>query len=400
MAWIFQVKKKLEKIRVGIVGAGYAARFHIDSLKRVYGVPIEIVGLTSPTQTRRAKLALEYGLKQFESLAEMVGQVDVVDVCAPGFAHEKVAVEALEAGCHVIIEKPFTGYYGDGSSNFQGDRSPKKQMLERAVASANRMVEATRKFNKKILYAENWVYAPAVQKEAEILKATGGQVLWMIGDESHSGSHSESYGDWSKSGGGSLVGKGCHPLGAMLYLKRQEGLWREGKPIVVQSVSANVHEITKLPSFRKAGYLRTDYKDIEDYSQLHVTFSDGTIADVFASELVLGGVNSWMEVFANNHRTRCQLNPITALDTFNPKEEQFREVYVSEKIGTKQGWSHPTLDDNWINGYYQEIQDFMECICYDRRPLSDGELGRECMKTMYAAYLSAESLGQKVDLTS
>lgn len=38
-------------------------------------------------------------------------------------------------------------------------------------------------------YAENWVYAPAVQKEREILEKSGGYILWLIGDESHSGSN-------------------------------------------------------------------------------------------------------------------------------------------------------------------------------------------------------------------
>jgi predicted dehydrogenase len=386
-------------VRIGIVGAGYAARFHIESYRRVFGVPVELVGVTSPSRIRREKLASDFGLNEFDSLHQMIEKVDLIDICAPGYVHEKLALEALESGCHVMVEKPFTGYYGDGSTEFIGDRSPKKLMLEEAVASADRMLSAAKRGGKKIMYAENWIYSPSLQKEAEILKATSGQILWMIGDESHSGSHSESYGQWSKAGGGSLVGKGCHPLTAMLYLKRQEGLWRNGAPILAQSVSANVHEITRLASFRDAGYLRTDYEDVEDYAQLHVTFSDGTVADIFSSELVLGGVNSWIDVFANNHRTRCQLNPMEALKTYNPKEELLRDVYITEKIGTKQGWNNPTLDDNWLNGYYQEIQDFVESAHYHRSPLSDGELGRECVKVMYAAYLSAESSGQKVMLS-
>lgn len=389
----------MEKVRIGLVGAGFAAKFHLDSYKRVFGVPVEIVGITSPTMSRRRKLASDYGAEEFDSLDQLIEKVDLIDICTPGFAHEKVAVEALEGGCHVAIEKPFTGYYGDGSASFRGDSSSKKIMFEEALASADRIVRAAEKAHRKLMYAENWVYSPSVQKESEILKSTSGQILWMIGDESHSGSHSESYGDWSKSGGGSLVGKACHPLTTMLYFKRQEGLWRSGEPIVARSVNANVHEITRLSTFRDEGYLRSkNYKDVEDYSQVHLTFSDGTVADIFASELVLGGVNSWIEVFANNHRTRCSLNPIEALKTYNPKEELLQTVYVAEKIGTKQGWSNPTLDDNWLNGYYQEIQDFVECVYYDRDPLSDGELGRECVKVMYAAYLSAESLGRRVDL--
>ncbi len=105
-----------------------------------------------------------------------------------------------------------------------------------------------------------------------------------------------------------------------------------------------------------------------------------------------------LEVFANNHRTKCLVNPVEALKTFNPKEELLQNVYMAEKIGTKQGWNNPTLDDNWLNGYYQEMQDFIECACFDREPLFSGELGKECVKVMYATYLSAESLGQRVEL--
>lgn len=98
-------------------------------------------------------------------------------------------------------------------------------------------------------------------------------------------------------------------------------------------------------------------------------------------------------------RTRCNVNPVAALETFNPKEELLKNVYVTEKIGTKQGWSNPTLDDNWLNGYYQEMQDFVECAYYDREPISNGELGRECVNIMYGGYLSAENKGQEVTVS-
>ena len=51
---------------------------------------------------------------------------------------------------------------------------------------------------------------------------------------------------------------------------------------------------------------------------MHVVFEDGTVADIFAAELVLGGISSWLDVRANNHRTRCSLNPIDALDDLQP----------------------------------------------------------------------------------
>ena len=58
-----------------------------------------------------------------------------------------------------------------------------------------------------------------------------GQILWAIGGQSHSGSPSPAYGVWKLSGGGSVVGKSCHPLSALLYLKHIEGVTLYGKPV-------------------------------------------------------------------------------------------------------------------------------------------------------------------------
>ncbi|MBZ5566185.1 MAG: gfo/Idh/MocA family oxidoreductase, partial [Acidobacteriia bacterium] len=112
----------------------------------------------------------------------------------------------------------------------------------------------------------------------------------------------------------------------------------------------------------------------------------------------LGGVHNWLEVFANNHRTRCNLNPIDALETYNPREEFLKDVYVTEKLGTKQGWSHPAPDEDWQHGYPQEFQDFSESIGFDREPLSGGELARDTIAVLYSAYLSAERRGAEVEI--
>lgn len=388
----------VKTVRVGIVGARFAARFHWDGYRRVYGVPVQVVGVTSTSAESREVFARERGVKAFASFEELCEACDVIDLCTPGSTHEPLAVQALQRGRHVIVEKPFTGYYGPGTEDFRGNVFPKEIMLREALASADRILAAAREAGKHVCYAENWVYAPAVEKEREILAKTGGQILWIIGDESHSGSHSPYYGIWKFSGGGSLVGKGCHPLTAVLHLKRVEGETRDGKPIRPATVSARTHEITRLKNYRHAGFLRTTYDDVEDYGQMHITFEDGTVADIFSSELVLGGVHNWLEVFANNHRTRCNLNPVNALETYNPKEEFLKDVYVTEKIGTKQGWSHPAADEDWQHGYPREFQDFMESIANDREPLSGADLARDTVAVLYSAYLSAERKGTEVKI--
>ncbi|MBU4199686.1 MAG: Gfo/Idh/MocA family oxidoreductase [Verrucomicrobia bacterium] len=382
-------------IKIGIAGSRFAAKFHLESYRQVSGVAVDVVGVYSKTKESREAFAREHGVKAFESFDDLVRAVDVVDLCVPGYQHEPMCVRAAELGKHVIIEKPFTGAYGPGMPDWRGDQADKKGLLEEAVKSVRRMLEAAAKNRVKLMYAENWVYAPSIQKEVAILRATKGQILWIHGEESHSGSTSSAYGDWKLSGGGSLVGKGCHPLTACLYLKRVEGIARQGRAIHPKTVSCRTHSITRNPAFADRGHLRTEYKDIEDFVQVHLTFADGMVADIFSSELVMGGVHNWMEIYANNHRMRCNINPTDANLLYNPVEAQLKDVYLTEKLGTKQGWSFPSPDENWMTGYPQELQDFMECIRDGREPQSDVGLAADTVTTLYAAYVSAQDAGRE-----
>jgi predicted dehydrogenase len=386
-------------IRTGYVGAGFAAAFHHESLLAVRSLEVEPVGVFSPRASSREPFAAERGLKAFASLEDLLGAVDVVHVCVPPAFHEQVTVAALDAGVHALVEKPFTGCFGPaGDKDFRGDRYPKDKMRAEALASAERMLSAEKRSRGRIFYAENWIFAPVIQKEVEIITKTGAQILWIIAEESHSGSHSKTYGIWRFSGGGSIMGKGTHPLTTALYLKRVEGLTHDGRPIRPQSVSARTHEITRLPAYRDRGFLRTDYTDTEDFSLMHLTFEDGTVADIFASEIVMGGVHNWLEVLANNHRTRCNINPIDGCETYNPAEAQFENIYVVEKTGTKQGWSKPAPDENWMNGYVREMADFYTCIATGKEPLSSAELGYDTVAVIYGAYLSAERKGAEISV--
>lgn len=382
-------------IKIGLAGARFAAKFHLESYRHISGVPLEVVGVYSKTPASREAFARTHGIRAFASFDELAQAVDVVDLCVPGYQHEPMCVRAAELGRHVIVEKPFTGAYGPGAPDWRGDRADKRALLEQALESVRRMLAAAAQHGVKLMYAENWVYAPAIQKEVEIIRATRGQLLWIHGEESHSGSVSPAYGDWKLSGGGSLVGKGCHPLTACLYLKRVEGLARDGRAIRPQTVSCRTHAITRHPAFISQGHLRTDYKDIEDFVQVHLTFTDGMVADIFSCELVMGGVHNWMEVYANNHRMRCNINPVDANQLYNPVEAQLKDVYLTEKLGTKQGWSFPSPDENWMTGYPQELQDFMECLRDGREPQSDAPLAADTVATLYAAYLSAQDAGRE-----
>jgi predicted dehydrogenase len=384
---------KKKTIRTGIVGAGFAATFHFESLKKLHSTNVEVEGVFAIDTAQAASYAKERGIKAYDSLEGLIDKVDVVHVCTPPVAHEPVAVAALGRDKFAIVEKPLTGYFGDGSISFNGDTFPRQAALDNALASIKRMLDAEKKSKGRILYAENWVYAPSIQKEREIIEKTGAQILWIHGEEAHSGSHAATYGFWKFSGGGAMIGKGCHPLTAALYLKRVEGNARNDRPIRPRAVSARTAALTRLKDFEDKGHIRADYKDIEDFSLMHVVFEDGTIADIFASDIILGGIHNWLEVAANNHRTICNINPNTAMQTYNPAETYFKDIYVVEKIGTKQGWSNPSPEEDWFTGYHQEMEAFYRTIAYSDELESNSGLAADAISTIYSAYISAEKSG-------
>lgn len=389
------------ELRVGLVGTGFAGDFQEQCLRKAYGADVRLAGVTSARPESREGFGRERGIPVYDSLEAMLPEVDLVSICSPPCAHEEAIIAVASAGKGIICEKPLTGYFGPqgAGTEYRGDGDSKERMLVETLGKLKRIAEAVRESGVFFGYAENFVYAPSVQKEREIIVKSGAQILRMVGEESHSGSVSPVYGIWRFAGGGSLIGKGCHPLGGILYLKRVEGLARNGRPIRPASVSARTHQITRLPAYRDAGFLRTDYHDIEDYGMMHVVFDDGTVADVLTSEVVLGGIYDYVEVFANNHRTRCRISPTGLVDTYNPRGSQFEDIYLIEKASTREGWSPAAPDEHFTMGYQAELQDFVTCALTGKAPQSDLDLALDVTATIYAAYLSDEKAGAEEPVT-
>jgi predicted dehydrogenase len=97
-----------QPIRVGIVGAGFIARFHAQALKKLPGVTLEAV--CDRDQTRAATLQQAFRIPRlFTSIAAMSRGVvlDAVHVLVPPAAHANTAIGCLDKGWHVLVEKPF-----------------------------------------------------------------------------------------------------------------------------------------------------------------------------------------------------------------------------------------------------------------------------------------------------
>lgn len=384
---------------MGLVGCGFVAELHMYAYRRVYGVDVEVKAVAARGDQVTA-FAKHHGIPAtYRSFADLIADrdIDIVDICTPPNLHAAMIVEAMQAGKHVICEKPFAGYFGrEGDKTSIGRHVAKSLMYERVCEEMDETAASIRKTGKLFMYAEDWVYAPAVTKTAEILKATKDKILFMKGEESHSGSHAAHAAQWAMTGGGSLIRMGCHPLSAVLYLKQVEAKAR-GETIRVASVTGDVGNVAACLKADERAYIKANPVDVEDWGTLTLTFSDGTKATIFSGDMIMGGVRNLIETYTSGGSLFANITPNNHLMSYQTNEEKLASVYITEKVDRKTGWQYVCLEEEWTRGYLQEIQDFMECAATGRQPLSDLALAQETIRVNYAGYWAAED-GKRVTL--
>jgi predicted homoserine dehydrogenase-like protein len=141
----------MTKVRVGLVGCGFVAELHMYAYQRVYGLDAQLTAVAA-----RGDHVLDFAKKHqirrthrdFKSLLADK-EIDVVDICTPPALHAAMIVEAMQAGKHVICEKPFTGYFGRGDDktpigdNWLSNRIFKSydDLVDHCCAAWNKLVD-------------------------------------------------------------------------------------------------------------------------------------------------------------------------------------------------------------------------------------------------------------------
>jgi len=391
----------VKTVRVGIVGGGFAASLHVTSLRRVIGIDVRVVavatqsGQTADNFARRNQIPDAYS--DYRDLITDPS-IDVVCVCVPPALHAEVVIAAARAGKHVICEKPLTGAFGaDVGANGLARARAELGIVQQSVDELTAIVEST---GVTFMYAENWVYAPAVSKMITLMAEARGAILDIRAEESHSGSHAIETRRRRTAGGGALLTLGSHGIGAALHLKKQEALISGSPPATVATVTAEVAALAtaELPRPR-GGWLVDDWEDVERWATVLLGFTDGSRATITASFAMLGGIRNLIEVYTTNAAFRGNMTPNDALLAYSPDGDLFGEEYLHEKLESRTGWISASPDEDWIRGYPQEMQDFMECVAVGREPLSDLSLASSVVEIVHASYLSAEE-GRRVELAS
>ncbi|MDD5100815.1 MAG: Gfo/Idh/MocA family oxidoreductase [Syntrophales bacterium] len=393
----------MERVKIGMVGAQFSARFHMNSLAKLRGVKVDVVAVAAQHLDHAEAFARTYGIPDcYDDYRRLLERkdIDIVDLCIPTDLHAQFVIEAARAGKHVICEKPLTGYFGkDRPEEWVGSAVGRELMLKETLDACDRVIMTVEKNGVKFMYAENWVYAPPFVKLKRLIKAGGGTVMDIRAEQSHSGSVAPYSRRWKTSGGGALMRLGAHPVGAVLHLKHYEGILRLGRPIKVKSVMAEVGQHAKMESVlrEKKQYLVSAWEDVEDWGAVVITFEDRSSATILASDGVLGGVRNTMSVYLSNAAVHVNMNPSNVLEVYAPEPHIFGDEYLVEKLETKAGWNFPSPDDDWIRGYVPEMEDFVDAVLLDREPVSGMGLARDVVETIYAAYLSAEQ-GRRIEL--
>ena len=109
-------------VKAGLVGSGFAASFHYQALQKVHSADVEVVGVYSPTLEKREAFAFTRNIRPFKSLDGLIDACEVVHVCTPPATHESITISALKKDRSIVVEKPLTGYFGEGETSFRGDQ--------------------------------------------------------------------------------------------------------------------------------------------------------------------------------------------------------------------------------------------------------------------------------------
>lgn len=393
-------------LKVGINGTGFAGDYTASTYSMIphrNGVNIELAGIVSGRLENAKKFAESHGVQSaFSSHAEMLEAVspDIDNICCANFAHGPYTIEAARAAVPVIVlEKPPVIWPGYPEGR-EADAATRKHESMQFLAE---VLDTVRDSGSKLLYAEDFVYFDGMKGIVELLvearKSGKGKVLYQRGVCAHQGSHAPAYDTPSKSGGGALFNKACHPLGPALFLKQVEGIIADGKPIRPVEISAVALQVLKNQPESAGEFFRV-MQNVDDFGRVTVVFEDETVAEVIGHDLSISGIRNEFSIITDFAQYDLRVNPNNENEVFLPNAEHAGNLLLREKLPTAQGTSFPRPNQFYSHGYVSEMSDAVDCaLDTDRYPQSGALMAWDTMAVLMAAYESADSGGGVVDIS-
>jgi predicted dehydrogenase len=336
-------------IRVGIIGCG-SISLHRHAPEYAMNQQCEIAGYYDPKRERAEKLQERFGGKVYDELDELIGddKIDAVSVCTSNRYHAPITIKALEAGKHVLCEKPMATTVEDGE----------------------KMIEASKKSGKFLMIGHNQRLAAAHVKAKKILQSGElGEILTFRTTFGHGGPEM-----WSADKGrhtwffkrdeafvGAMGDLGVHKADLIRWLIGDE----------IDEVMAYVTALNKVD---QDGNIIT----VDDNAVCVLKSKKGIMGTLTASWTYYGAEDNSTVLYCTNGVMKIYDNPDFPIEiTYKNREKAFYKV---GRIQTNESQSKSGVIDMFIDSIVNNVQ-----------PEISGEEGLAALKIILACMKSAET---------
>jgi len=304
--------------------------------------------------------------------------IHIVDICAPGFMHAEIAIAALAAGKHVLVEKPLANTLAEAEAMAEAARTAREEGVQSMIGFNYRRVPALALARELIVegrlgtvrhvraaYLQDWLVDPE------------SPMTWRLNKDT--------------AGSGALGDIASHAIDQVLFLL--------GEPVT--EVSGRLH--TFIP--RRPGAVGLEDVTVDDAAWATLTLASGAIASVEVSRVATGRKNSLtLEIYGDKGALLFDLedlNELGFLDATLPVREQgFRRILVNEP-------EHPYLEAWWPQGHVigwehtftHEIRDFLVAVGSGTPPSPSFEDGLAVQRILTAVEESAAARSSLIQLT-
>ena len=348
----------MKPVRVGLVGCGKIGSIHAAALRSL--PEAEFVAACDSSADRAAAFAVTYGARPYSDVGVMLREsgVEVVIIGTPHPLHAPPAIQAAEAGVHVLVEKPMAASLADCDAMLA---AAKKTGVALGVISQRRLYEPVQRMRAAIDAGK--IGKPAL----------GVFLMYSWRDPSYYLSDPWR-GKWDTEGGGVLVNQSAHHLDMLL--------WLMGPAAEVCGYWANLNHPTV---------------EVDDTAVASIRFRSGGLGSIITSVSQKPGIHAKIHIHGSNGAsmgvetdrgatfvagmTTIVEPPVTDLWTI-PGEDILLPQYQAEdreKFGAVDGTVH-------YHGL--QIREFLQAVRAGRPPLVTGEEGRAVVELFTAIYRS------------
>jgi len=346
---------ELKKLNIGVIGAGSISELHFQAYQHM-GEAVQMYAVCDLNEARAREKADKYGATQvYDDYRKLLADpaVDAVSICTWNNTHAEISIAALQAGKHVLVEKPLCRTVEEALQVQQAVRDSGKILQVGFVRRYDNNAQLMKKF------IDNGELGDIYYAKASCLRRLGNPGGWFA--------------DKERSGGGPLIDLGVHVIDICWYLM--------GRPKVV-SVTGNTYSklgnrghVENL-SFYKAADYDASKNTVEDLANALIRFDNGASLMVDVS-FTLHAKQDEISVKLYGDKGGLELEPAIAL--------------VSEKHNTILNVA-PQTDQKGLNvnvAFQNEIRKFVESVTTGQEPVSPVEDGVELMKILCGIYESA-----------